>query len=83
MSLIRRGKSDVKMHISSLGRKHFHVGCAGTELDAGSVLVDVRVSPESDAAGLARRFAENIFPAIVPAHVDGLGSSAVLPKPRA
>jgi hypothetical protein len=81
MSLINKGQSDVKRHISLLGRKHFHVESSFTEHDANGASVGSRANPESDAAGLARRFAEDIFPAIVPAHVEG--PSAVLPKPGA
>jgi hypothetical protein len=84
MSLVRNRQSDVKRHISSLQRKHIHIeqGHPITGSDANVASGDDHVNTESDAAVLARRFAEDILPAIVSAHADGQGPSAVLPKPR-
>ena len=85
MSLFRKGQSDVKRHISSLNRKHIHIelGRSVAEPDAKVAYEDGNANTESDAAWLARRFAENIFPAIVPTHAEGQEPSAVLPKLRA
>lgn len=84
MSLIRNRQSDVKRHTSSLKRKHIHVELTRSVVgpDANVAFRDGHANTESDAAGLARRFAENVFPAVVHADAVDKGPSALLPKPR-